>query len=110
MAPTSTVAMGGSINAPVVPRTYETVVREAPRVQLVEKIVEVPQVQIQEKFVDVPTMLYQEKVVEVPQVQIAEIVKQVPRIEVQEVTKQVAKPVTEVYERVQEVPQLLTVE
>merc|ERR1719353_2679851 len=91
------------IRVPKVETRTETLIREVPQVQVVERFVEVPEVQIQERVVELPISLMQEKVVEVPKVQVAELIKQVARVEVQEIVKEVALPVNEIVEKVMEV-------
>jgi hypothetical protein len=88
------------IRVPKVETRTETLIKEVPQVQIVERFVEVPEVQIQEKIVELPISLMQEKIVEVPKVQVAELLKQVPRVEIQEIIKEVALPVNEIVEKV----------
>merc|ERR1719478_660571 len=71
------------VSVPKIETRVETIIKEVPQVQVVEKIVEVPEVQIQEKIVELPVQLMQEKVVEVPRVAMADLKKQTARIEVQ---------------------------
>ena len=60
---------------------YVEKIIEVPQIQTVEKIVEVPQVQVQERIIHKPVTIVQEREVQIPKIEYVERIVEVPHVQ-----------------------------